>query len=106
MTSKPTWSNPFGVFHHVGFFYVKNFGLNDEQIQQQFTLAKNFFNLPLEEKMRYECDFANGGYNGYRPSGRNKVGNVKDNVEIYNIPKFTKDFDGYAFSPWPSEKSL
>jgi len=85
--------------HHVGFFYVQNFGLNDEQIQQQFTLAKNFFNLPLEEKMRYECDFANGGYNGYRPSGRNKIGNVKDNVEIYNIPKFTRDFDGFVLFP-------
>jgi len=83
--------------HHVGFFYVKNFSLNDEQVQQQFTLAKNFFNLPLEEKMQYECDFANGGYNGYRPSGRNKIGNVKDNVEIYNIPKFTRDFDGFVF---------
>jgi hypothetical protein len=59
--------------HHVGFFYVKNYGLSKEQVDQQFTLAKHFFELPLEEKMRYEVDAANGSYNGYRPSGRNKV---------------------------------
>jgi hypothetical protein len=52
--------------HHVGFFYVKNFGLSDEQVQQQFTLAKNFFNLDVEEKAKYEVDYANADYNGWR----------------------------------------
>lgn len=80
--------------HHVGFFYVKNFGLSDEQIQQQFTLAKNFFDLPIEEKARYEVDYANADYNGWRRAGRGKISAVRDNVEIFNIPKFTTDFEG------------
>ncbi|KAE9371909.1 putative UPF0676 protein [Stipitochalara longipes BDJ] len=80
--------------HHVGFFYVKNFGLTDEQVQQQFTLAKAFFNLPTEEKAKYEVDYANADYNGWRRAGRGKISAARDNVEIFNIPKFTKDFVG------------
>jgi len=85
--------------HHVGFFYVKNFGLSQEQIDQQFTLAKNFFDLDTEEKAKYEIDYANADYNGWRRPGRGKVGPVKDNVEIFNIPKFTKDFEGKYRQP-------
>jgi len=80
--------------HHVGFFYVKNFGLTDEQVQQQFTLAKAFFNLDAQEKAKYEVDYANADYNGWRRSGRHQVNKAFDNVEIYNIPKFTKNFEG------------
>lgn len=80
--------------HHVGFFYVNNFGLSQEQIDQQFTLAKNFFALPVEEKEKSEIDYANADYNGWRRSGRNKNGATTDSVEIFNIPKFTKDFEG------------
>ena len=80
--------------HHVGFFYVKNFGLSQEEVDRQFTLAKTFFELPLEEKAKYEVDYKNADYNGYRRAGLRKVGAVPDNVEMYNIPKFTNDFEG------------
>jgi isopenicillin N synthase-like dioxygenase len=77
--------------HHVGFFYVKNYGLSPKEVDQQFTLAKNFFALPTEEKAKYECNYAAADYNGWRRSFK---GRANDNVEIYNIPKFTKDFEG------------
>ncbi|KAL5326250.1 hypothetical protein ACEPPN_007388 [Leptodophora sp. 'Broadleaf-Isolate-01'] len=80
--------------HHVGFFYVKNFGLSQQQIDNQFTLAKNFFSLPISEKENYEIDYARADYNGWRRPGRGKISAVKDNVEIFNIPKFTSDFAG------------
>ncbi|KIW09941.1 hypothetical protein PV08_11717 [Exophiala spinifera] len=85
--------------HHVGFFYVKNFGLSQEKIDQQFTLAKNFFELPVEEKEKYEANYAEGENNGWR---RSRPDNHRprsiDNVEIFNFPKFTKDFEGkYAY---------
>ncbi|KAL1982948.1 hypothetical protein VTN96DRAFT_635 [Rasamsonia emersonii] len=80
--------------HHVGFFYVKNFGLTQEQIDRQFTLARNFFDLPLEEKVKYEVDYANADYNGYRRAGRGKAGAIRDNIEMYNFAKFTDDFRG------------
>ncbi|KAI9640046.1 hypothetical protein NHQ30_011609 [Ciborinia camelliae] len=86
--------------HHVGFFYVKSFGLSQDQVDRQFTLAKNFFTLPVDEKAKYEVDYANADYNGWRRSGHRTTGTVKDNIEIYNIPKFTKDFEGkYAQPP-------
>ncbi|KAI9053987.1 hypothetical protein LZ554_002931 [Drepanopeziza brunnea f. sp. 'monogermtubi'] len=80
--------------HHIGFFYVKNFGLSQEQVDNQFTLAKHFFSLPVSEKEKSEIDYASADYNGWRRPGRGKIAAVKDNVEIYNIPKFTQDFEG------------
>jgi isopenicillin N synthase-like dioxygenase len=82
--------------HHVGFFYVKNFGLSQKEIYQQFTLAKNFFTLPVEEKEKYECDYKAADYNGWR---RNTTHKDYSHVEIYNIPKFTKDFEGKYAQP-------
>lgn len=81
--------------HHVGFFYVKNFGIPEEDVQHQFTLAKNLFELEEPEKAKYEVDYANADYNGWRRSGRRvDPSGQKDNVEIYNFAKFTKDFEG------------
>ncbi|KAF2679695.1 Clavaminate synthase-like protein [Lentithecium fluviatile CBS 122367] len=80
--------------HHVGFFYVKKFGLTQEQVDRQFTLAQHFFKLPASEKEKYECNYAAADYNGWRRPGRAQVANTNDNIEIYNIPKFTPDFAG------------
>ncbi|KAF3400917.1 hypothetical protein DPV78_005756 [Talaromyces pinophilus] len=81
--------------HHVGFFYVKNFGLSQEQVDQQFTLAQNFFELPVEEKEKYEVNYGAADYNGWRRPGRYvAANNARDNVEMYNFAKFTKDFEG------------
>ncbi|KAH7113262.1 hypothetical protein B0J11DRAFT_146223 [Dendryphion nanum] len=78
--------------HHVGFFYVKNYGLTQEQVDRQFTLAQHFFNLPTSEKAKSEVNYAAADYNGWRRAGRATVGTTKDNIEMYNIPKFTSDF--------------
>ncbi|KAF2664667.1 putative UPF0676 protein [Microthyrium microscopicum] len=85
--------------HHVGFFYVKNFGLNQTQIDQQFTLAKHFFELPTEEKAKHEVKYETANYNGWRRAGRSKNGSTVDAVEIFNIPKFTPDFEGKYTRP-------
>lgn len=73
---------------------MKNFGLSQTQIDRQFTLAKNFFALPVSEKEKYEIDYKAADYNRWRRSGRAAIGDAKDNIEIYNIPKFTDDFKG------------
>ena len=74
--------------HHVGFFYVKNYGLSQEQVEQQFTLAKNFFDLPVEEKEKYELKYSEADYNGWRRSGRRLQAKAFDNIEIFNFPKY------------------
>ncbi|KAK5117505.1 hypothetical protein LTR85_008890 [Meristemomyces frigidus] len=74
--------------HHVGFFYVKNFGIPHEEVDRQFTLAKNFFQLPVSEKENA------ADYNGWRRPGRRIMSKGIDNVEIFNFPKFTPEFAG------------
>lgn len=56
---------------HVGFFYVKNFGISQEEVDRQFALGREFYDLPLEEKLKYHNleDLHRGDYNGYRPAG-------------------------------------
>ena len=72
-----------------GFFYVKNFNISQEHVNRQFSLGKQFYELPLEEKVKYVPDLGkffhtlhmmnvlmrvysvdNGGFNGYTPAGR------------------------------------
>ncbi|KAF2140987.1 uncharacterized protein K452DRAFT_229479 [Aplosporella prunicola CBS 121167] len=76
---------------HVGFFYVKNFGISQEEVDRQFALGREFYDLPLEEKLKYHNikDLEGGEYNGYRPAGlRQLTENVRDNIQVYNLPKF------------------
>ena len=36
-----------------GFFYVKNFNISQERVNRQFAIGKRFYDLPLEEKLKY-----------------------------------------------------
>lgn len=83
----------------VGFFYVKNHGLTNEDIDTQFALAKAVLLLPDEEKLKYRAALEEGDYNGWKPAGtRHLIPGVKDNFEIYNIPKFVPE---HADRPHP-----
>ncbi|OOF90424.1 hypothetical protein ASPCADRAFT_10657 [Aspergillus carbonarius ITEM 5010] len=73
----------------VGFFYVVNHGITEEDIDTQFAIAKSCLFLSNEEKSQYRAALEEGDYNGWKPAGtRNLIPGVKDNFEIYNIPKF------------------
>ncbi len=77
-----------------GFFYITNFGLTQAQVDRQFALCKQVFDLPTSEKLKYRADLENGGYNGYKPLGIREIKNgIKDNTEIYNTPKFTERYE-------------
>ncbi|KAI8627212.1 2OG-Fe(II) oxygenase superfamily protein [Xylariaceae sp. FL1651] len=74
--------------HQIGFFYVINSGLTQEEVDEQFAIGQELFRLPLEEKMKYMADMAAGSYNGYRPRGtREQFPGLRDNVEFYNLFK-------------------
>ncbi|KAJ7640824.1 Clavaminate synthase-like protein [Mycena polygramma] len=78
-----------------GFFYVKGFGISQERVNRQFALGKNFYELPLEEKLEYVPQgLDQGQFNGYVSAGRRVIDdeNIRDQIEIYNIPKFNGDF--------------
>lgn len=69
-----------------GFFYVSNFGISQEAVNQQFALGQTFYELPIEEKLKYTPDLDAGHYNGYRPAGRSILkGNVPDKTEVWNM---------------------
>ena len=36
-----------------GFFYVKNFNISQERVNRQFAIGKTFYELPVEEKLKY-----------------------------------------------------
>lgn len=43
--------------------------------------------------MRYLANMEAGEYNGYKPAGTRDLGNgVKDNYELYNVPKFVPQY--------------
>ncbi|KAK6214136.1 hypothetical protein LQW54_004738 [Pestalotiopsis sp. IQ-011] len=78
----------------IGFFYITDFGLTQEQVDRQFAIGKEVFQLPTEEKLKYRADLENGGYNGYKPLGIREVRpGIYDNTEIYNIPKFIPELE-------------
>lgn len=36
-----------------GFFYVTGFGIPQDEVDRQFALGQAFYELPLEEKLKY-----------------------------------------------------
>ncbi|KAH6897129.1 2OG-Fe(II) oxygenase superfamily protein [Thelonectria olida] len=81
-----------------GFFYVINFGISQEAVDRQFSLGQAFYELPLDEKLKYVPDLENGDYNGYRPGGRRVLsGGVPEKTEVWNMA--TKD--GHITQPVP-----
>jgi len=79
-----------------GFFYVKNFNISQERVNRQFAIGKQFYEIPLEEKLKYVPEgLDNGAFNGYVPAGRRVLeptSGIKSQIEIYNIPKFDGHF--------------
>ncbi|CAG1988132.1 unnamed protein product [Fusarium graminearum] len=81
-----------------GFFYVTNYGISQEEVDTQFSLGQQFYELPLEEKVKYQPDLDAGDYNGYRPAGRRVLsGGIKDKTEVWNMATN----DGHITQPLP-----
>ncbi|KII84624.1 hypothetical protein PLICRDRAFT_46005 [Plicaturopsis crispa FD-325 SS-3] len=89
--------------HNVGFFYVTGFGISQEEVDRQFELSHEFFDLPLEEKLKYAADHKAASYNGYNGPQVYEPGvtehHPRHNIEVYNLPKFTADFPSASSHP-------
>ncbi|CAH0029115.1 unnamed protein product [Clonostachys rhizophaga] len=80
------------AIEEVGFFYVINHGLSPDDIDTQFAIGASTLSLSDEEKTPYRAALEKGDYNGWKPAGtRDLIPGVKDNFEIYNIPKFNEN---------------
>ncbi|KAJ3756714.1 Clavaminate synthase-like protein [Lentinula raphanica] len=84
------------AIRNEGFFYVKNFNISQERVNRQFSIGKQFYDLPLKEKEKYIPEgLDQGKFNGYVPAGRRVINletGLRDKTEIYNIPKFNGYF--------------
>ncbi|WVQ80517.1 hypothetical protein IAT38_002622 [Cryptococcus sp. DSM 104549] len=91
------------AIHNVGFFYVSNFGVTQEEVDHQFEIGKTIFDLSLEEKVKYGADTKSFSYNGYTGPAvyepNVKQTDPRHNIQSYNIPKFTADFPGKEAHP-------
>ena len=68
--------------------------MSQDEVDRQFAIGKEVFNLPTDEKLKFRADLENGGYNGYKPLGLREIKpGYFDNTEIYNIPKFIPHFE-------------
>ncbi|CUM63899.1 uncharacterized protein PRCAT00001487001 [Priceomyces carsonii] len=77
-----------------GFWTVVGTGISESEMHEFFGLGQYFFDgYSDDEKKKIEVDFLQGNYFGYKKKGNKNVfgTSVKDNVEILNIAKFTKD---------------
>lgn len=86
--SKPTANTPL----EKGFFYVTGHGFSDAEVRRQYAICRAVFDLPLDEKLKYQCDTAAGDFRGYKPQSTGKLAG-RDNDERYNIPKFTPEHE-------------
>ncbi|KAK6992924.1 Clavaminate synthase-like protein [Favolaschia claudopus] len=70
----------------LGFWYLKNHGVNEEEVDGMFDVGAETVALPLEEKMKYEQG-DDGLSFGYKAAGANVVdaAGTKDNTQFINI---------------------
>ncbi|KAG6890581.1 hypothetical protein C0992_000399 [Termitomyces sp. T32_za158] len=71
---------------NVGFFYVRNHGIPEATINAALKVAKEFFALPLEAKMKIE-NKNTSNFKGYSPllSGNNNPENAGDLQEGFEF---------------------
>ena len=57
----------------VGFVYIKNHGVSQAELDQAFALSKQFYGLPMEEKMKAPHPLGWAVHRGYSWPGLEKV---------------------------------
>ena len=53
--------------HRIGFFYIVNHGVDQKYADQTFAAAREFFDLPMKEKMEVCTDRVPDEFVGYFP---------------------------------------
>lgn len=57
---------------NIGFFYIRNFGISEQVIDDARETATRFFKQPLEDKMKISRNRSQH-YNGYHANGTSKA---------------------------------
>jgi len=84
----------------VGFFYLINHGLDLELLDQVFEQSKNFFALPMEQKMKVLHDKNHRGYTPFEEEILDPAKQSKgDSKEGYYIGREVPDSDPRSKKP-------
>ena len=79
---------------------MTNFGIPQDAVDKQFAYGQKFYELPLEEKLKYVPNLDAGEYNGYRPAGRRLLaGGLPDKTEVWNMAST-------CYTVWVTEVNL
>lgn len=80
------------AIHRIGFFYIINYGLSKEEVNEQFGLSARIFQLPEDEKKKYQRNLnLPGGPLGFQVRGSGP--GQRENVELYDDPKWNHFFE-------------
>ena len=82
------------AYEDIGFVALKGHFLDDELVDKLYAEVKNFFNLPLETKQRYEIPGI-GGQRGYVSFGKESAKGKKegDLKEFWHFGQYVEDND-------------
>jgi isopenicillin N synthase-like dioxygenase len=82
------------AYEEVGFVAVKNHGIPDQLIANQYEFVQQFFALPLEKKLNYEVEGL-AGQRGYTSFGREhaKGSDAPDLKEFFQYGQTVEDKD-------------
>ncbi len=90
-----------------GFVVLKDHSINCARLDEAYDLAKEFFNLPLETKLKY--DSGSGGARGYTAFGReNAKGNPHSDLKEFwhvgqDVAEDSPYYGEYPHNIWPHE---
>lgn len=99
--------NIFTGLKDYGFIILKDHTIEQKKIDKAYALVKEFFDLPLETKLKYQGN--NGGQRGYTPFKTEHAKNNKnpDLKEFWHVGRelvSTSAYKGiYPENVWPSE---
>ena len=80
------------AYEEIGFVALKGHFLNDDLVEDLYTQVKNFFELPLEIKQKYEIEGI-GGQRGYVSFGKESAKGKKegDLKEFWHFGQYVED---------------
>lgn len=79
----------------IGFVYIKNHGVPEEELERAFDISKKFYNLPTDQKMKAPHPPGWAVHRGYSWPGLEKVSSAlgeEDNEESVKQLREVQDY--------------
>jgi isopenicillin N synthase-like dioxygenase len=99
----------FNGFKEYGFVVIENHTIDKNLLKKSYSLSKEFFDLPFENKNHYKLDknFSQRGYTPYLTEHARDSKGVKDLKEFYHVGRELSEekskLSNHIPNVWPSE---